>query len=500
MFPKNYQSLVSIVILILLLLVSTIVRIPYIFNYPLEFDPQRDFITSKYMVTQGAFPTVGPNSKYVNNFVSSPIYYYLLAPFFIISGDMRILTVVTVILQVFAIVMIFLIGRIWFGTATGLFAAWLFGMNPAMIRFSGKMINPTLSMWFIICAYLFLAYSQSHKRPTLAILGLLWYAIALHIHWGAITALPSMVLLFFLCSPFGWQQKRVKLLLGFIGLLFVWVFLPVTTVFYAYQHKASSSLLQFVEHVPQTIDIFLWTVSTLLRNKTIVEGSILLTLLWIHLRLAKSSNRPFVVRWVAIELSVLLPILAVALASPSDISNYFNPAYPLWFVLIAAAATGFFSGKHKVLCQAIATTFVVTNFFITTNTPPNYWDNAKGVDAMVTRIRQEQEHLHSTKRSQANAFPVYRVFATSLIPDYLIMDLLATQLGVQTMRVIEGGKVIALLGDSEYIFVTCYTNIAHDTNIVKDESACRESAKRLAGYTVEKTITIPSFSTILLLH
>jgi len=216
--PNTYK------LLFLILLIALFVRVYRTTDLMgFYFDQGRDAMVIWRLWHEGKFFLIGPVTGLAGIFLG-PFYYYLIAPFYLISGgDPTLPAVFLAVLSTIAIYFVYILGREFQDRITGLIAAAIAGFSYYIVTASRWLSNPTpimltsvlllLSMWKII-------KGKSKKW---------WIAIALlvgvSLHFEAASAIfyLPMILVFAI-----WQKKNFPDKITFLisSAVFVGTLLP----------------------------------------------------------------------------------------------------------------------------------------------------------------------------------------------------------------------------------------------------------------------------------
>jgi 4-amino-4-deoxy-L-arabinose transferase-like glycosyltransferase len=155
-------------------------------------DNSRDNIVAYKMYEYGEYIFVGPVFSVVWGFMS-PIYYYLLYPFFVLFKFSPISApIASLVANIAALVLITFVAYKLYGKAAAFISAAIFGFSVYIIRLGGEGLNPSLMLPFAILA--FYAYVEWLKTSRAKFL--YWFAFGL----SFVTALHPAG--FFLLIPF----------------------------------------------------------------------------------------------------------------------------------------------------------------------------------------------------------------------------------------------------------------------------------------------------------
>lgn len=186
-------------ILIAILLLGAFFRLYKIDQYMTFLgDEGRDVIIVRRIFTELHPPLIGPGTS-VGNMYLGPIYYYMMAIPLLISGFSPVGPAVMVaLLGVATIGLVWYVGRNWFGTLSGLLAAFLYTISPTVITFSHSSWNPNIMPFFSLLA-MFSIWKvwKEGKLNWLIVLGLS-FAFVMQSHYLGLFLIPSIFIFWLL--------------------------------------------------------------------------------------------------------------------------------------------------------------------------------------------------------------------------------------------------------------------------------------------------------------
>lgn len=236
-----------------ILLIASILRFYRIDEYlPFLGDEGRDVRVIRRFLTNFDLMFIGPRTS-IGDMYLGPLYYYLIAPFLLLSNFSPTGPAVFVsLLSLGTVILIWKSGREWFGKIAGLTAALLYAVSPLVILYSTHSWNPNImpffallsiysiwkiwqtensKWWFIVLGGCFGAIAQSHYLGLLLLpsIGVIWlvklYAIRnkqqeirkylLFSLFAFLLFLISISPLFLFDYKHGWQNlESMKLFFG----------------------------------------------------------------------------------------------------------------------------------------------------------------------------------------------------------------------------------------------------------------------------------------------
>ncbi|MEN9407725.1 MAG: hypothetical protein RLZZ455_941, partial [Candidatus Parcubacteria bacterium] len=172
--------------LVVILLGAAFLRLYRIGDY-LTFlgDEGRDALVVKGIL-EGDLTLLGPRAS-AGDFFLGPIYYYFMAPFlWLWQLDPVGPAIMIALLGTVTVWFVYFVGKQFFGTYAGLFAAALYAVSPVVIAYSRSSWNPN-AMPFFSLLLLFLLYTALKKkyRFRMLIIGIL-FGITMQLHYLAV--------------------------------------------------------------------------------------------------------------------------------------------------------------------------------------------------------------------------------------------------------------------------------------------------------------------------
>ncbi|HVZ12337.1 MAG TPA: glycosyltransferase family 39 protein [Patescibacteria group bacterium] len=178
-FTKNYVAVIVGVII----LIAAFFRIYKIQDY-LTFlgDEGRDVLIVRDIL-HGHLTFLGPRAS-AADFFTGPIYYYMMAPFLLLSNyNPTGPAIMIALLSVATVFLIYKFGREWIGLKGALFAALLYSISPLVIEYSRSSWNPNPMPFFsMVMLYLLYKYVQKPSFRKFISVGFI-YGIAFQLHY-----------------------------------------------------------------------------------------------------------------------------------------------------------------------------------------------------------------------------------------------------------------------------------------------------------------------------
>jgi 4-amino-4-deoxy-L-arabinose transferase-like glycosyltransferase len=159
------------IILIILMIIAFILRTYYLNqnNIVFGYDQARDAYVAQ-QIMQGDLKILGPPVSF-GNLYHGVIYYYTIAiPYYLSHGNPILSIYFLSFLNVLAIPLIYLSGKIFFNKKIGLLSAFIFTISFDIIQYSNWLSNPSLSVLFSSIFFLGIAYLFFTSQKNLGIL------------------------------------------------------------------------------------------------------------------------------------------------------------------------------------------------------------------------------------------------------------------------------------------------------------------------------------------
>lgn len=203
---KNYKGL--FILLLGVLALAAFLRFYKLSEYMTFLgDEGRDAIVIKNMLTEHHFPLIGPPTS-VGNIYLGPLYYYMMAPPMIIFNlNPAAAAGMNAAIGVLVVGLIYYFGKVWFGRAAGIVAAYLYAISPVAIIYSRSSWNPNPAPFFSLIAIFGLYKAYKSDNYKWLILTGLSSAAAIQMHYLVLILLP-VLLIGWLIELFRKNQQR----------------------------------------------------------------------------------------------------------------------------------------------------------------------------------------------------------------------------------------------------------------------------------------------------
>lgn len=196
----------EIVLLIIILVVASYFRLYRISDYMTFLgDEGRDAIVAKDIL-RGNFTLLGPRASAADFFLG-PIYYYMMAPFLLLSNyDPVGPAIMIALIGIATVFLVYYVGRKLFDAKTGLIAASLYAVSPLVIAYSRSSWNPNPMPFFsLLMLYLLYVGIQKQSNKHIFIVGLL-LGIAMQLHY--LSTFLAVIIFFFILVGQNFISKK----------------------------------------------------------------------------------------------------------------------------------------------------------------------------------------------------------------------------------------------------------------------------------------------------
>ncbi len=184
-------------------------------------DNSRDSIVSFKMFSYGEYIYVGPVFSVIWGYMS-PIYYYMLYPFYLIFNFSPISAqVASMIANILALAVVIYVSYKFYGKAAAFISAVLFGFSVYIIIQGGEGLNPNLMLPFSILAfYVYVEWLKVGRSKFLYLFSFaLSFVTALH-PAGFFILIPFAILYFFYRPKFHIKSLAISsIIYGILGVL-----------------------------------------------------------------------------------------------------------------------------------------------------------------------------------------------------------------------------------------------------------------------------------------
>lgn len=154
-------------------------------------DQGRDALIMKKILS-GDLPLIGPPTS-VGNIYLGPLYYYMMFIPMVLTGLNPVsAAVMNALIGVATILLVYYVGKVWFGRMSGLLAALLYAISPVTINYSRFSWNPNPTPFFALLAIFSLYKAHTSGNYKWFILTGAATAAAVQMHYLALILLPIL--------------------------------------------------------------------------------------------------------------------------------------------------------------------------------------------------------------------------------------------------------------------------------------------------------------------
>lgn len=371
------KNKVELLILGLILLVGGFLRLYKISEYMTFLgDEGRDVIIVRRIFTEMHPPLIGPGTS-VGNMYLGPLYYYMMAIPFFVSGFSPVGPAVMVAtLGVATIFLIWFSGRKWFGSFAGLVAAGLYAVSPVPIIFSHSSWNPNIMPFFsLLCVYSIWKVWKENKFNWLIILGIS-FAFVLQSHYLGFLLVPTLFL-FWILTLVKLKSKKIfiqKSIFGFLSFLLLMSplfifdlrhdFMNTKALYHFLANRNSTVSLNVFESLKKIPETFNLVIKSLIGAKNALASLVIsiffiVGTVWFLLtkRFEKKSGIYLITSWL------LFAALGLSFYKLPIYDHYLGFVFVVPYLLIGVLLSKFSErGKiSKIICLLIVLLLVVIN-------------------------------------------------------------------------------------------------------------------------------------------
>ena len=434
---------VETILIIVILLASAFLRLYKISDYMTFLgDEGRDVIVARGIL-QGHFTLLGPRAS-AGDFFLGPVYYYMIAPFLLLTGfDPVGPAIMVALFGIGTVFLVYLVGKKFFDTRAGLIAASLYAVSPIVIAYSRSSWNPNLMPFFsLLILYLsYLAVKKNSIKLFIFVGFLLGIAIQLHY----LTTFLGVIVFFFVL--FGeWVNSKKNIISRSVGHLvvlftgFIIGFLPFlafevrhgfanikTIVGFIFEDNASKIYLPGHTFLSQVGDVFFRLFGRLVMKFPPPEqvnvdtnpllwiwffGTIVLAIVSV-VALFKTHEK---LKILLIGLWLFFGVFLFGVYKKSIYDYYFGFMFPLPFLLIGNLLSVFASIKNNVKIFAVIS-FIIFGGILLLNLsgnpfryPPNKQkDQVKKISEFVLS-KTDNKPFNFALITRGNSDHAYRYF------------------------------------------------------------------------------------------
>jgi len=396
----NFQfSRKEIIILFLIIFVGAFLRLYRIGEYMTFLgDEGRDALIVRRFLVEGDLMLIGPGTS-IGNMYLGPLYYYLIAPSLFLANYSPVgPSVFVALVGVATVVLVWWVGKEWFGKWAGIFAAFLYSLSPTVIIYSKSSWNPNIMPFFALLVIygMWMVWDRDDWK-WLVVVGVSM-AFVLQSHYLGLLLAP-LIVVYWLAKLAKIQNSKLKIknflsysLVG--GLVFVFLMSPLVIFDARHGWRNFDAIKTFFIERQTTVSARPWNaipnawplmelVSTRLvagRNevlgRVVAVGLIGSVLFVIKKRLSSGYVMLFV--WLGFA------VLGLGLYKQHIYDHYFGFFFPAPFLLIGGVL-GDLIGRVRIRGWWIAGTVILAlAYFSLADSPVNYPPNRQLQNTQAT--------------------------------------------------------------------------------------------------------------------
>ncbi len=372
----------EVIIILIVIAVGAFLRL-YKIDQFMTFlgDEGRDVIIVRRLLVYGDPILIGPGTS-IGNMYLGPLYYYMMAPALLLANFSPVGPAVQIaLLGVVTILIIWWMGREWFGKYAGLIAAVLYAISPTVITFSRSSWNPNIMPFFaLIFIYSIWRVWQKHEYKWLVVLGTS-FAFALQSHYLALLLGPTAAIFLLLTLKDIWPLKeevRMFFKNGLIGAAILIVLMSPLAIFDArHDWRNTNALVKFFGErqttvsakpwnaLPKTYPLFEKINTRLLTatNKTYgkyISLFMVISLVYFGWQSYKLKKKSFKSGDYILFCWFLFALVGLGLYKQEIYDHYYGFFFPVPFLIIGAISQKLIS-KSKLFVSVLILALVVIN-------------------------------------------------------------------------------------------------------------------------------------------
>lgn len=158
-------------------------------------DEGRDALMIKRILTTGDIPLLGPPTS-IGNMYLGPLYYYMMTlPMALFWLDPVAGAGQVAFIGMLTVVLIYYLGKQWFGSLSGLISSFLYAISPVTITYSKSSWNPNPAPFFALLTIIGLYKAHQSSDYRWLVLSGVGLAFAAQMHYLALILIPIAVIL-----------------------------------------------------------------------------------------------------------------------------------------------------------------------------------------------------------------------------------------------------------------------------------------------------------------
>lgn len=203
----------EVALLIVILLISAFFRLYKISDYMTFLgDEGRDAIVAKEIL-EGNLTLLGPRAS-AGDFFLGPAYYYLIAPFLLLTGyDPVGPAIMVAIFGVATVFLVYLVSLKFFNRKAAIIASSLYAVSPLVVAYSRSSWNPNLMPFFSLLLLFTVFYAVKKEAMKYFFFTGLILGIAMQLHY--LTVFLGVIIFMFISGGF-FIKNRKNLILRYV--------------------------------------------------------------------------------------------------------------------------------------------------------------------------------------------------------------------------------------------------------------------------------------------
>lgn len=336
-------------------------------------DEGRDARVVYRLITQADIILVGPMTSVLTeagHMFLGPAYYYLMAPAMLLAGGSPVGPAIMVaVFSLATIVMMWWFSRVWFNSATGLIAAFLYAISPTVITFSHSSWNPNIMPFFALLAIWSIYKVWQNNSPKWLITTGLCVAMILQSHYLGLLLIPTLGLFWLVGLIKHWKTNKSRhLFYGFAALTIVILsFLPLVVfdarhewinskAMYAFftvrQTTVNLKVYKGFELVPEIITQIFDSLLTA-KNILITRISFLFIGLTLVLHFLRKKQPTYTAPLILLITWLGFGLIGLSIYKQTLFDHYFGFLFPVPHILIAVTIQQLWAAKGTwALCAS----------------------------------------------------------------------------------------------------------------------------------------------------
>ncbi len=208
-------------------------------HYYYNGDYNRDYLIGHHILAYHEFPLVGPEGGFGGT-GTSPAYFYFLTLPLLVKDSIISLGLFNVFLQMMALLLVYLLGRMMFGKPVGLGALAIFAANENIIYQSNFVWQPYIMQPFLLLSFFLLFLAYARKNYLFLLSSIACFAFSSVLHQSVLALIPFYLIAAFLALRAN-QKRSWRHYAGAITCFFgILILLYAPLLFYLSKNQAST--------------------------------------------------------------------------------------------------------------------------------------------------------------------------------------------------------------------------------------------------------------------